>query len=117
MIKAELDLNNVKFREYSHLDLEKNWRSVTVIRIWLKARNFDLNLPIFVTRIEEKNILTFFQTKTDPGKHIVIVHPNPQILNQLDTVLKAAGYSVFGFRKVKDANQRLTKLFETNTPI
>lgn len=115
MLKAELDLTNITFVNYQHLDLERDWRQVPVIRIWLKARRFDLTMPIFVTR--EKDVMTFFQTKTDSGKTLVLVHPNPKILNQLHDSLKQAGHSVFAFKRVKDANKQIETMIQNNTLI
>lgn len=113
MLKAVLDLSGRNFINYKHLDLEQNWRSVAVIRIWLKARNFDLSIPILVTRDEEKNTLTFFQTVSNSGRTIVLVHPNPDILHQIDTSLQNAGHKVYSFNKVEDANRQLY-LFSQN---
>lgn len=115
MLTAELDLTNVQFVNYQHLDLENDWRSVPVIRIWLKARKFDLTMPIFVTR--EEKVLTFTQTKTDFGKTLVLVHPNVLILSQLQDSLKKAGHTVHAFKRVKDANVELQKMFENNIQV
>jgi hypothetical protein len=115
VLKAELDLTNIQFVNYQHLDLEKDWRQIPVIRIWLKARSFDLTMPIFVTR--EENIMTFFQTKSDSGKTLVLVHPNPKILNQLHNSLKHAGHLVHAFKRVKDANVQIQSMIQSKTVI
>jgi hypothetical protein len=117
MLKAVLDLNGKQFVSYSSIDLEHNWRNVTVIRIWLKARKFDLTIPIFVTRDNEKNTLTFFQTISSSGKTIVLVHPNPDILHNLHTSLKEAGHTVYAYTKVEDANLQLYVLSSGGTKI
>jgi len=117
MLKAILDLNGVKFRNYQHLDLEKDWRSVNVICLWLKARTFNLYLPVFVTRDEHKNTITFFQTAQMTGKTVVLVHPNSAILNQLDNLLKEAGHIIHKFSRVKAANAFIADMHKSETKI
>ena len=117
MIKAVLELNNVKFKDYSHLDLENEWKNVAPIRIWLKARRFDLDYPVFVTRDSNDNSLTFFQNKEEENSTIVLVHPNRLILNQLQTRLLNDGYTVLAFSRVKDANKKITEMCDNEIKI
>jgi len=48
---------------------------------------------------------------------IVLVHPNSQILSQLYTSLRNEGYRVLAFKRVKDANSELIKLYKYKIPI
>lgn len=75
MLKAILDLNDRKYRFYKHIDLERNWNAVTEICIWLKMRNFDLTMPIFVIKNTRANTLTFFQTATSSGEPAFLPYP------------------------------------------
>ena len=117
MIKAVLNLNTNAFAGYQHLDLEKSWRDVNVIRLWLKARGFDLSLPIFVTKDEEDNTLTFFQTIKNPNKTLILVHPNPKVRSQLQDSLKQEGHVVHAFSKVKDANLCIFLMSQNGTKL
>lgn len=107
MNKAVLNLNSTVFENYQHLDLEKHWRSVKAINVWLMARDFNLSLPIFVTKDDFDNTLTFFQSKSVANKTIILVHPNPAKLSQLYTSLKNAGHLVHAFSKVRAANNKI----------
>lgn len=115
MIKAVINLNDVEFESYKNVDIEKNWKEFPAIRIYLKARKFNLSLPIFTIKAE--NEITFFQTAGTNNKNVIVVHPNPTILRQLTVSLKGDGHSVFGFHKVKEANLRLNKLLENKETI
>jgi len=117
MLKAVLDLNCIRFMNYQHLDLEKDWRSINVICLWLRVRAFNLALPVFVTRDTKQSTMTFFQTIPMPGKTIVLVHPNPAVLRQLDGYLKNAGHIIHKFSKVKDANAFIADMTKSKTKI
>lgn len=112
MLIAVLDLNQTVFSCYHLAELELNWRNTPAIRIWLKVRQFDLSEPINVSKNEEKNTLTFSQTKPILSKTVMIVHPNPKILEQLTTSVKEQGHNVLPFIKVKDATAQLKLMFE-----
>lgn len=107
MRTAILELDSEAFETYQHLDIEQNWRSIGAVRMWLKFRQFDLTLPILVSRNEEENTLTFYQTVSNLPKTVVLIHPNPDILKQLDQALKDSGHSVYSYSKVEDANFQL----------
>lgn len=117
MIKATLNINDTSYAGYNILELEQNWRNFPAINIWLKVRRFDLTLPIFVTPNHEENSLTFFQTQSNITRHVVLVHPNPDVLSQLTEGLKAAGHSVTSFKRVEEANIELNNIKEKNYPI
>lgn len=117
MIKAVLNLNTNAFAGYQHLDLEKSWRDINVIQLWLKARGFDLSLPIFVTKDEEDNTLTFFQTIKNPNKTVILVHPNPKVRSQLQDSLKQDGHIVHAFAKVKDANIQIYTMAQNGSQL
>lgn len=115
MVKATINLNDLEFVAYKNIDLESKWKEFPAIRMYLKVRKFDLSLPVFVTKNDTE--ITFFQNVINRTKSVIVVHPNPNILKQLTVSLKNDGHSVFGFRRVKDANLRLNKLIETNDQI
>jgi len=118
MLKAILDLNNSTFVfRHSLDDLVKKWAEVPTIKLWLKARRFDLSLPISVTKDDKANTLTFTQVMRFPSRTIVLVHPNPTILDQLTASLKEEGHIVYPFTKVRMANAQLESMNSFKMPV
>lgn len=115
MLKATINLNEAEFKSYENLNLEQDWMQVPAIRMFLKARRFDLSQSILVSK--DKNILSFYQSIKSVPRNVVVIHPNPDILNQIVTSLKNEGHSVFAFKRVKEANNRIIELTKNKSPI
>lgn len=117
MRKATLDLNEFRNKNRTEEELVgffNKWETIPSINLWLKARKFDLASPILVT--QEKNlVITFYQTGED--RTIVLVHPNPKILEQLTVALVEPGRIVRAFSRVKDANDCIKQLVISNAAI
>jgi hypothetical protein len=117
MLKVVINFNEDQFTSYQHLNIEQDWKQITAIRMYLKARRFNLNLPIFAIKDCKNNNLTFFQNKIHVKKNIIVIHPNPTILTQIVDSLKNQGHDVFAFYKVKDMTNKLIEFKQTNTSI
>lgn len=105
MVKATINLDDLDYVCYKNADLATNWKEFPAIRMYLKARKFDISLPIFVTK--NNNEITFFQDIKNSSKTVFVVHPNPSILHQLTVSLANDGHNVTAFKRVKDANLSL----------
>lgn len=115
MLKASIDLSQAEFKSYENLNLEQDWIQVPAIRMYLKARRFDISQPVFVSK--DDNVLNFYQSIKSVPRNVIVIHPNPKILDQIVTSLKREGHSVFGFKRVKEANTRITEFDKNQTVI
>lgn len=66
-----------------------------------------------VIRIVDLNYKRFPKTR----KSVVLVHPNPDILNQLEIALIQEGHIVGAFTRVQDANRQIHKMSENSIPL
>lgn len=112
MLTAILNLNDKNFSCYTLAEIEQNWKTTLVVCIWLSARKFNLDEPIQVVTNKQKNTLTFCQGKPNIHRTVMVVHPNPKILDQITTSLKEQGHEVLAYIKVKDATVQVKFMFE-----
>lgn len=117
MRKATLDLNEYQDKNRTHDELVgffNNWETIPSIRLWLKARKFDIQAPIMVT--QEKNlVLSFYQMGSD--RNLVLIHPNPKILEQLKKALQEPGRTIHTFSKVEAATTCIKQMSADKTKI
>ena len=114
MRRATLNLNETTYKQYTVRELESNWHDYPVIKLWLKIRKFDLSLPISVITNYKENSITFTQAAKNLHRNVIVVHPNPQILDQISHSLIKAGHKVTGFQKAKLANIQIETITENN---
>lgn len=113
MLKASLSLDKFKERGIKAdmaLDLAHTWKEMPAVRLWLRARGFNIDKQILV--LKENEEMVFFQRSSIVNRSVIIVNQDAVQLETLTKAFSEVGHKVIACTSTRMAIQKINSILD-----